>query len=1080
MATDQGCLGIDEITYTLDGVTQTYGGTPFSVTGEGSHQLDYFASDGTTVENSSSLSFSIDTVVPDITVTTDRPPDTASGWYSQPVTVTFSSTDATSGIAALNYDWNGAGWQPYTTALTVAADGVHQLNGQTQDVAGWEALTGIGIRLDQTPPDVTLTTDRPPDSPQGWYRSPVEITATTQDATSQTGTAYRINHGAWQPYLQPYWIPATGQHTTEVLATDEALNTQQVSLTVQLDFSHPAIEIIPDRPANSASGWWTRPVIATIVSSDDVSGVDTVSYDWNRAGWQDYGVPIRLDTGGTHTLLARVYDQAGWETQATTSFPIDLVAPESTLDIIGGENTQGWYGETVDLQLSATDVDSGVASLWIEIDGGGWHPYVNPIRLQTGGSHIIRYYAVDEAGLIEAVQTHVLQMDNRLPVFHNMQAECQAGSGERPFVQFSGYAQDSETGLKNAILRVSRAGYADVVFDGDSGYVFNGSNARESIAFYYLVDTPVLHEFEIIVEDEAGNIARLETTCDLSDPDAGLAALILETSVPSPQPTLVPSLTLTPSPTTVLQPTLTPFETALPVAVTSLPLTSSGDEVMFAMPVNMAPFMRLIAGQPGTVSDIRLPGWTLLSSDNKDTNTAPSDIAASVVLPATIAFTPMPSPHPTGTPVPTSAIRIYPAQTQTDEVTNTDAGETDVDLDGLAQALAALGLAGMSSAGVVFQMGAAARQRREELDAQVAAEEKQRQAALADQKQRAAENVAENEKQRAAAKHVIDLEGYQSETNKRYMEWLQARQDAKNRAIGDWLKGIRIHREQEGAFFSTAGNEAGEQGKAALEQGNAAREKAVAATSRREAEQHLAEAEQYDSEAQHYFDEAGQHFDEAAHYLGLTKLHEENTEGLRQSSSDSHQNVTAIGEFGQGHRQSIEGYWNQVAYQQELARQQAEEQRRAARQVQMSNVEQAMAEEDAALRNRLAAAPTPVPQIQKLDLNLDSMIQLGVAFDLNAAKMPGGGSPYITYSGNPEDSFTSGGNIPGVLNQAEPTPAPVDKFAGSRNPLGQALQWMENFFQNPAQTVGAVAKGIDLNLNYGVDLTAGSDRNWLY
>jgi hypothetical protein len=95
---------------------------------------------------------------------TDRPPD-GEGWFNHPVAVTFTGTDAASGIAAC-------------TTLTYAGPDVAAapLSGTCRDAAGHVSAPFAGtLRYDDTPPRITAARpERPPDH-AGWYTTAGEL-----------------------------------------------------------------------------------------------------------------------------------------------------------------------------------------------------------------------------------------------------------------------------------------------------------------------------------------------------------------------------------------------------------------------------------------------------------------------------------------------------------------------------------------------------------------------------------------------------------------------------------------------------------------------------------------------------------------------------------------------------------------------------------------------------------------------------------------------------------------------------------------------------------------------------------------
>jgi hypothetical protein len=156
---------VAEIQYRVDGGTwQDYSG-PFTVTGDGVHTVEYRSADYLgNVEGIQSLQIRIDT----------RPPATRSavtgtlglnGWYTDTVTVTLATADATpsapsgtpasgqaSGVNAVFLDG-----QTYTTPVTYTVDDYYNLPFYSTDVAGnQEEASAPSFGLDTAPPEARV------------------------------------------------------------------------------------------------------------------------------------------------------------------------------------------------------------------------------------------------------------------------------------------------------------------------------------------------------------------------------------------------------------------------------------------------------------------------------------------------------------------------------------------------------------------------------------------------------------------------------------------------------------------------------------------------------------------------------------------------------------------------------------------------------------------------------------------------------------------------------------------------------------------------------------------------------------
>src|SRR5438445_526737 len=96
--------------------------SPFTVAGDGTHAVDYYATDvAGNVESTHSVSVKIDTVSPASLSQVAGTP--AGGGYLSPVTVTLSASDATSGIQSISYRIDGGAQWTYSAPFRVAGNG---------------------------------------------------------------------------------------------------------------------------------------------------------------------------------------------------------------------------------------------------------------------------------------------------------------------------------------------------------------------------------------------------------------------------------------------------------------------------------------------------------------------------------------------------------------------------------------------------------------------------------------------------------------------------------------------------------------------------------------------------------------------------------------------------------------------------------------------------------------------------------------------------------------------------------------------------------------------------------------------
>jgi len=178
-----------------------------------------------------SLQFKIDTDPPTVTgVSADRAPDKA-GWYTQPVSFTFSGTDGNSGIASCSSaTYSGP------DAATGAATGT------CRDKAGnVSGPASVAVKYDATPPAVTATPGRAPTA-SGWYNHSVSVTFAGTDATSGIDSCTAPVR---------YAGPDTAAGTITGTCTDQAGNQASATLALKYDATPPQIS---DVAASVAGG----------------------------------------------------------------------------------------------------------------------------------------------------------------------------------------------------------------------------------------------------------------------------------------------------------------------------------------------------------------------------------------------------------------------------------------------------------------------------------------------------------------------------------------------------------------------------------------------------------------------------------------------------------------------------------------------------------------------------------------------------------------------------------------------------------------------------------------------------------
>src|SRR4029077_17008122 len=155
----------------VDSAAYTAIGSGIRVSGQGAHTISFRARDNArNVETPQTVAFQIASVEP-ATVANFAGVLGLNNWYTSPVTVSLSSNDATSGVAAQMLDDS-----PYGGPRIYSVQGTNAITYSAVDNAGnIETPQSQSFRIDSVAPTTTYSLAGQPGN-NGWYLSPVTLT----------------------------------------------------------------------------------------------------------------------------------------------------------------------------------------------------------------------------------------------------------------------------------------------------------------------------------------------------------------------------------------------------------------------------------------------------------------------------------------------------------------------------------------------------------------------------------------------------------------------------------------------------------------------------------------------------------------------------------------------------------------------------------------------------------------------------------------------------------------------------------------------------------------------------------------
>ncbi|MFG2359914.1 OmpL47-type beta-barrel domain-containing protein, partial [Streptomyces sp. NPDC048521] len=157
--------------------------------------------------------------------------------------------------------------------------------------------------------------------------------------------------------------------------------------------------------AKDASGNYVASATVTVTASDAESGVAGIEYSLDGASYDAYKAPVEVNSVGRHTLAYRATDKAGntspvksVEFTVVAAPPEDRTPPQVAASVSGTKNDSGDYVGSATVTVTASDTESGVATIEYSLDGGPYLQYSAPAVIDRGGSHTFLYRATDKAG----------------------------------------------------------------------------------------------------------------------------------------------------------------------------------------------------------------------------------------------------------------------------------------------------------------------------------------------------------------------------------------------------------------------------------------------------------------------------------------------------------------------------------------------------------------------------------------------------------------------------------------------------------------------------------------------------------
>jgi hypothetical protein len=328
----------------------------------------------------------VDNDPPLITANVSPAPNSA-GWNKSDVTVTFTCTDATSGIANCP--------SPQTITGEVSSQ---TISGTATDNAGNSASTSVTVKIDKTPPVVTVASP-PNGSNISLSTVAIGLSGSVSDGLSgASGVTCNGSPGAISGSNFTCTVLLTqGPNSISVQATDVAGNSSSSALSLTYA---PAPQIAITSPANlSVTNLSPSTVLGTV---SDPGATITVNGIHAPQSGGSFAIPVPL-VEGLNVLTAVATNAGGVVSTATVQVTLDTTPPHITVDspadgattTASSVTVTGLANDIVIGTVNAQDVQVTVNGLSAQVSNRTYAAIDVPLGL---GQNIIQATARDHAG----------------------------------------------------------------------------------------------------------------------------------------------------------------------------------------------------------------------------------------------------------------------------------------------------------------------------------------------------------------------------------------------------------------------------------------------------------------------------------------------------------------------------------------------------------------------------------------------------------------------------------------------------------------------------------------------------------
>jgi hypothetical protein len=331
----------------------------------------------------------------------------------------LKQSEQSSLIDRIEVSVDGGEYHSYGDAIEFKNEGKHALKFRAVNpVNNWSPVQFVEVFVDMTPPttEAKFTDDKFYKGESGIYvQQSSKLSLVSQDNLSGVATIEWSRDGSsWSTYDKPIAFDKAGKNTIWYRSTDRVGNIEQAKkMDVIVDGTPPTSELklVGSKPAFlNGRNYVSDSVAFQVEAKDDSSSVKQtwVVVDGKE---QPYIKPFYFLQEGPHTLAYYSVDNVGNKEELKTFSIYTVSIPPRTAASPTGSvvNTGGinYAKSDFSLGLEAHDNVVGLDRIEYKVDNEqDFKTYIQPIRFNTPGMHVVAYRSVDRAGNVEPTRTY--------------------------------------------------------------------------------------------------------------------------------------------------------------------------------------------------------------------------------------------------------------------------------------------------------------------------------------------------------------------------------------------------------------------------------------------------------------------------------------------------------------------------------------------------------------------------------------------------------------------------------------------------------------------------------------------------